>query len=228
MNRAPSGAPRPTGEPRRPDPERRRFLGLELWQQIAAGLIVAAIIALVGHLIVSSRHSPSGNAGPVTGNSDSSTSSQQQTSSAPNPAPGSITWLDQLTPTSGEVSFSNAAPDSTALGSIAPLNHELIIASTQNGNVVTYHLGGKYKTLNIEVATTGNFPIASETEFFVGLDGTAYSLDPPVSYAAFFPLVTEPENWIINVSGVQNLQLELKDGTSTQGPPLLISANLMA
>ena len=227
MNWDPSGRPRPMGEPRRPESERRRFLGLELWQQIVAGLVVAAVIALIGHLIVSSRRPAPGNPSPGTGSSgQNSTPIQQSTSSAPNPGQGSITWLDQLTPASGEVSFSTAAPDSTALGSYQPLSHELMISSAQNGNVVTYNLDGRYKTLNIEVAVTGNYPVSSETEFFVGLNGTAYSLNPPSSYAAFFPLLTAPMNWIINVSGVQKLQLKLNDSTSAQGPPLLVSASL--
>jgi hypothetical protein len=98
--------------------------------------------------------------------------------------------------------------------------------STQNGNIVIYNLDGKYKTLNIEVATTGNYPIGSETEFFVGHDGTPYSLNPPVNYAAFYPLTTAPTNWVINVSGVKNLEFELDDGSYGQGPPLLVSASL--
>jgi hypothetical protein len=49
----------PPGAPKRRSAERRRFLGLELWQQIVAGLAVAAIVAILGiashHLVSSSR-----------------------------------------------------------------------------------------------------------------------------------------------------------------------------
>jgi hypothetical protein len=56
MHGDPRHTPRRPGEPERPGAEHRRFLGLELWQQVIAGLAVAAIVAIVGHLLISPRH----------------------------------------------------------------------------------------------------------------------------------------------------------------------------
>ena len=133
-------------------------------------------------------------------------------------------WLDQLTPTLGEISSSHAAPD-TVIQAYDPLRHELIASPAQNGNTVTYSLGGKYKTLNIEVAPTGNAPGAG-TILALGLDGKAYPLNAPSTNVYFFAGITTPKNWIINVSGVKDLQLVITDDTTGLGPPLLLSASL--
>jgi hypothetical protein len=231
MNRDPR---EPWGEPRRPDPDGRRrsdsdghrFLALELWQQIVAGLAVAAIVAIVGLLLHHAKHSGAANSGSSQG-STPTPHLTQPISSPPistQPGPGTTTWLDQLTPTSGEISSSNAAPD-TVIQAYQPLSHELIASPAQNGNTVTYSLGGKYKTLNIEVAPTGNAP-GTDTIFVLGLDDTAYPLNAPSTDVYFFAGLTTPKNWIINVSGVKNLQLALTDDTTGQGPPLLVSASL--
>lgn len=234
MNRDPREASSGWGDTRRPAPDghRRsdsdghRFLGLELWQQIVAGLAVAAIVAIVGFFLHHAKHSEAGNSG--SGQSSTPTPHPSQPISSPpvssQPSPGATTWLDQLAPTSGEISSSDAAPDAV-IQAYPPLSHELIASPAQNGNDVTYNLDGKYKTLNIEVAATGNAP-GTDTIFVLGLDGTAYPLNAPSTNAYFFAGITTPKNWIINVSGVKNLQLVLTDDTTGQGPSLLVSASL--
>jgi hypothetical protein len=201
-------------------------LGLELWQQIAAGLVVAAVVAFVGLLLHHPKHPVVPNSGAGQGSTRTPHPTQSVSSppvSTP-PGPGTTKWLDQLTPTSGEISSSNVAPD-IVLQAYPPLSHELIASPAQNGNTIDYNLDGKYKTLNIEVAATGNAP-STDTIFVLGLDGTAYPLDPPSTSQYFFANLTPPKNWIINVSGVKNLELVLTDDTTGQGPPLLVSASL--
>lgn len=234
MNRDPREPSREWGEPRRPDPGGRRrsdsddhhFLGLELWQQIVAGLVVAAIVAIVGLLLHHAKHSGAVNSGSSPGSTPTSHPTQPISSPpvSTQQGPGTTTWLDQLTATSGEISSSNAAPD-TVIQPYQPLSHELIASPAQNGNTVTYSLDGKYKTLNIEVAPTGNAP-GTDTIFVLGLDGTAYPLNAPSTDVYFFAGVSTPKNWIINVAGVKNLQLVLTDDTTGQGPSLLVSASL--
>lgn len=72
MYNEPENTARQPGEPERESAERKSFLGLELWQQIVAGLAVAAIIALLGfawhHLTSSPKHSvstPARSSGPT-------------------------------------------------------------------------------------------------------------------------------------------------------------------
>ena len=231
MSERPTG-PRRVGESARQESERpKRFLGLDLWQQIAggiiAGLAVAAVVALVSHAL-SSRHrsnqtpSASSSSPAVITPKHLLTTPQSQPST---PRPGSTVWLDQLTQTSGEASSSTVAPGTDG----QPLPHELLIPVAQNENAVTYNLNGEYKTLNLEVADAGNASVADGTSFGINLDGKSYPVSPPSITAMFFPIVTGTEDWIINVSGVKSLQLVTQDSQSnSQGPSLLVSGELMS
>jgi hypothetical protein len=104
------GEPRSTGpQPDHPEhqgAERRRFLGLELWQQIVAGLAVAAVVAgggFVGHLLVSSPKRPM---------------SAQGQSGTPNPL--SIT-ADPSKPPQEPIEFFNLNEDEKVSSLIWPL-----------------------------------------------------------------------------------------------------------
>jgi hypothetical protein len=96
----------------------------------------------------------------------------------------------------------------------------------QNGNLVNYKLHGLYRTLNIEVAVPGGGNSTAGSIFELGINGQAYLLDNPSSDADFFPLVTEPTSWTIDVSGAQTLQLVVKPASGTDGTPLLVSGSL--
>ena len=183
---------------------------------IIGGAIAAVIAALVLGAInnpTPSSSTPNQNPGPA----DSSTSV---------PSGGGAAWLDQLTPTSGQVSSSNATPDTSAQGSYSPLPHQVIIAPAGNGNNVTYRLGGAYKTLNLQVATTGGSSVSSATSFSVSVDGKTLPLLGQTTVKDFFPGLTQPQDWILNVSGTQNLQFTLTDTNGGQGTSLLVSGHL--
>jgi hypothetical protein len=60
------------------------------------------------------------------------------------------------------------------------------------------------------VADAGNGDVTSGTSFGVNLDGRSFALDPPSVTDTFVPIISSPENWIINVSGVKSLQLVLQ------------------
>jgi hypothetical protein len=220
--------PRRVGEPRRPEPEPEpepgsgserpnRFLGLALWQQIVAGLAVAAIIAIVAHVFTHHASSPS-----APGNTHSATPLPSPTRSGAS-TPGGNTWLDQLTPVSGEVSSSTAGPNENG----QPLPHEVLIPSAENANTITYSINGSYKTLNLEVADAGNGDVAVQTSIGVNLDGKAYLLGAPSATESFSPIVSSPGNWIINVSGVKSLQLVVQGSTIGQASSLLVSGELI-
>jgi hypothetical protein len=111
-------------------------LGLALWQQIVAGLAVAAIIAIVAH-IFSHHASPT----LIPGNAHSAAPLPGRTASGAgtpdgNTAPGGNKWLDQLASVSGETSSSTAGPN----GNGQPLPHELLIPSAENANTITYNI----------------------------------------------------------------------------------------
>jgi len=77
-------------------------------------------------------------------------------------SPTPTTWLNQLKVNgSGEVS-----PDGP---------HELLIKPAQNGNIITYDIDRKYKTLNLDVEPdTPTQPNEGTTFIRVFLDGSDY------------------------------------------------------
>jgi hypothetical protein len=77
------------------------------------------------------------------------------------------------------------------------------------------------------VADAGNGDVTSGTSFGVNLDGRSFALDPPSVTDTFVPIISSPENWIINVSGVKSLQLVLQGSTTGQGSSLLVSGELI-
>jgi hypothetical protein len=214
-------------EPRRPDSDHRRFLGMELWQQIVAGLMVLAIAGIVSHLVFSpKRPTPAPTPAPTL----TPTPTPTPTPSTPartTPASGT-TWLDQLTPTSGEASPSQEAPQTgSGAGQYSALPHELLIPSSLNGNVVSYSLNGQYKTLNLTVAVPGNTSSPGGATLEVGIDGKAYLLDNPSSDAFFYPVLTAPMQWTLNVSGGKTLQVAITAVAGQgQGTALLVSGSL--
>jgi hypothetical protein len=101
-----------------------------------------------------------------------------------------------------------------------------LIAPAENGNVITYALGGKYKALNLEAATTGNASTTAATSLTVNLDGNPSPLAGQTDVKDFIPGVTGPTNWIIDVSGIQKLQLTLSNVNDGPGASLLVSGEL--
>jgi hypothetical protein len=151
---------------------------------------------------------------------------------SPNPtAPASPTipvanatmWLDQLNSASGLVSATTALPGAYP-GGPSPLPHEIQIDSAQNGNVVTYVLGRKYKTLNLQCAAGATSQGVFTISFQVSLDGKFFPLTPGNSDTSISTLVQlqPPQTWIMPVSGVDKLQLIV----SSSGPPLIVSGSL--
>jgi hypothetical protein len=225
MSGEPGGDPRRTGEQARPDSERpNRFLGMVLWQQIVSGIIAGVVVAVIAAYFITSPSNPSD--GRNLGTGSSSTPINGATAATTSQRRAGNSWLDQLTPASGEASSSTLVPDNTADGASEPLSHELLIPSAQNGNTVTYNLNSEYKTLNIQVAVAPGDSSLSGTNLGITLNGAVYQLDPPSDTADFFPVITSPENWILAVSGVKTLQLQVQDESTGMGPSLLVSGYL--
>jgi len=212
---------RPSAEPRRPGSDNRRFLGMELWQQIVAGLTVLAIAGIVSHLVLSphKRPTPVPTLGPTT--------PARTTPARTTPASGT-TWLDQLTPTSGEVSPSQEAPQTgSGVGPTSALPHELLVPSYLNGNIVSYSLNGQYKILNLTVAVPGNTSLPGGAILKLGIDGKVYLLDNPSADAYFYPVLTAPMQWTLNVSGGKTLQVTVTAVAGQgEGTSLLVSGSL--
>jgi hypothetical protein len=230
MNEHSRDTSRSSAELRRPDPDHRRFLGMELWQQIIAGLIVLAIAGIVSHLILDPHKQPT--PPPSRGPTNSG-----RTTPVPTPGPTKLgrttpasgtTWLDQLTPTSGEVSSSQEAPQTgSGAGQPAALPHELLVPSSLNGNVVSYNLDDRYKMLNLTVAVPGDTNSSGGATLEVGLDGKTYPLDNPSSDAYFYPVLTAPMEWTLNVAGGKTLQVAVTAiAGQGAGTALLVSGSL--
>ena len=126
---------------------------------------------------------------------------------SPTPSSTSTTWLDQLHVIgSGEVS-----PDGS---------HELLIKPAENGNIVTYDISRKFKTLNLNIKPeVPTQPNEGTTFIEVILDGNN---DQDQNFGP-----NDPEsNWIISVAGVETLKLSIYG--STQDPNLLVSGALIS
>ena len=195
-------------EPRQPGSLRRRFLGIELWQQVAAGVTVVVIVTTAGYL-------------------SSHFHNWFWTTPKPQASHRSTIWLDQLTPTSGEVSSSRTVPYAAGERALSTLPHELLINSAENDNIVSYALNRKYKTFNLEAAVAGNASVSDGPSFTLNIDGKPFLLFGDEKVIYFFPGLSSPENWIINVAGAKTLQLGVGDGgISHQTAPLLVSGFL--
>jgi len=106
MHGEPNNIARQPGEPERQSAGRRRFLGLELWQQIFAGLAVPAILAIMGiawHYLVSSPKHPV-------------STPERNVSSTPQP-----TAADPSTPIREPIKFFNLIEDEKVGALIQPL-----------------------------------------------------------------------------------------------------------
>ncbi len=182
----------------------------------AVAVVVAALIAGLFTLILRSS-TPSTSSGQ--GNAGRPAVSISTPDSPPSLNSGK-TWLDQLTPTSGVVNPSDAAPDSTTQVPLSPLPHELLIAPAVNSNDVTFALAGKYKTLHLEVATTGGSATSAGTFLNIFLDD-----GNSVAAETFSPGETPPQEWVIDVPGVKDLKLNFNNVNinGTQGTALLVS-----
>jgi len=117
------------GEPGRPDPDDRRrsdsdsqsFLGLQLWQQIVAGLAVAAIIAIIGFLYHHAQHPEAGKSGsshnsiPISSNGpSSSTQPAGDVPTLPDQAGYNSRWQQSIIIDNNGVIFQQAGPVSAA------------------------------------------------------------------------------------------------------------------
>ena len=149
----------------------------------AAAIVVAALIAGLFTLVFRSS-TPSATSGQ--GNAGRPAVSISTSGSPPSLNTGK-TWLDQLTPTSGVVNPSDAAPDSTTQVPLSPLPHELLILPAVNSNDVTFALAGKYKILHLEVATTGGSATSAGTFLNIFLDD-----GNSVEAETFYPGETPP------------------------------------
>ena len=187
----------------------RSFLNLNLWQQVVAGLLVLVIAALAGKLF-------SGFNEPVKSTSKPSTQHGSLTS----------TWLSQLTPITGEIGTSDAVPDVADITRSTSLPHELLIASAENGDTVTYTLDRKYKSLNLEAALPWYASGEYKAIFSVNVNGKAITLSGRNTAYYFSPGLGMIQNWIINVSNAETLQLEVTGGTGASNAPLLVSGSL--
>ena len=183
----------------------------------AAGAVVAALLAGLFTLI------PHGSTPPASsGQQNSGTpGSPVSPTDSPDPLGTGTIWLDQLTPTSGVVMKSNAAP-ATTKGPLSPLPHELLISPAVNDNDVTFALGGKYKTLDLKVATIGRAAASAGTVLDVYLDGNSN----PVVNQIFDPGKTAPQEWIIDVPGAMELQMYFGNENDVAGTALLVSGSL--
>lgn len=179
----------------------------------AAAVVVAALITGLFTLVLRSS-TPSTSSGQ--GNAGRPTVSIS-TPDSPSSLNTGKTWLDQLTPTSGVVNPSDAAPDSITQGPLSPLPHELLIAPAANSNDVTFALAGKYKTLHLEVAITGGSAASAGTFLNIFLDGNS------VEAETFSPGETLPQEWVMDVPGVKDLKLNFNNANGTQGTALLVS-----
>jgi hypothetical protein len=114
------------------------------------------------------------------------------------------------------------APENNGFGPYPPLPHELLITPVTNGNAVTFSLGGAYKTLYLQAAIKGDS--GGSTTLEVERDGTPFQFGGLEAIYQFSQPLTGPQNWIINVSGVQQLRLVVADvDDGIQGTSLLIS-----
>lgn len=127
---------------------------------------------------------------------------------SPTPSPTPTTWLDQL-----KVAGS---------GEVSPVGqHELLIKPAGNDNIVTYVLGRKYKTLNLDIMpAVPTQPNEGPTSIEISLDGTPY----PEDGGSFGPDTPE-SNLIIPVADVETLTLSVSG--STQDVNLLVSGALI-
>jgi hypothetical protein len=188
-----------------------------------AAVVAACILAiggiiggLVGHFFTGPGDSGAAKAVPTVTVTDTVTASPNgHTSSAPaSPTPSSTptTWFNQLTVAgSGEVTPSGP--------------HELKIVPAQNGNIVTYKLNSRYKTLNLAVGPAPAPASKGITSFLLSLDGTPYALGS--SNIAVFGPGDQLSNWIIPVSGVVTLQITVT-GSAVSDRALLVSGSLVS
>jgi hypothetical protein len=197
-------------KPRRLDPLRRSFrsfVNLNLWQQVVAGLLVLVIAALAGKLL-------SGFNEPV------------KAISKPSTQHGSLTWLSQLTPTTGDFGTSDAVPDAADNTRLTSLPHEISMAAADYPNTVTFMLDRKYKYLKLEAALPWFAPSEDKTIFSVNVDGKAMTLSGGSTTYYFSPGLSMIQNWIINVSNAETLQLEITGAPGASYSPLLVSGSL--
>lgn len=185
----------------------RRFLNLNLWQQVVAGLLVLAIAAFAGKLL-------------------SSFDKPVKVIRKPSTHHGSLTWLNQLTPITGEIGASGTTPNVPGNTKSPSLPHELMIASAENGNTITYTLDRKYKYLDIQAAPAVAISAANNDIFAVDVDGKAITLEPHSTNDFVFAGLSRTQKWIINVSNAEMLQLKVTGLTRRQNVPLLVSAYL--
>jgi hypothetical protein len=99
----------------------------------------------------------------------------------------------------------------------------LLVAPTADGNLVVYALDGRYKILNLEAAVTGAVSAGNSTSIQLNIDGKPVLLSGATNVQNFFPGVTPAKEWVINVSGVRQLQLTVR---GTPDTPLLVSGSL--